>query len=92
MTSVVVTLRIMPKSPETNLAPIEKQAKEHISRFTGNDEFRVEIKPIAFGLKAIDITFLTPEEKGSTEEVEKKVAAIEGVNSAEVTDVRRAVG
>jgi len=82
----------MPASPDIDLASVERRAKEHIRAFTGSDEFKVEIKPIAFGLKAVDITFITPEEKGSTEPLEQEIAAMDGVNSAEVTDVRRAVG
>lgn len=92
MASVVVTLRIMPVSPEVDLPAIEKDAKQRISTFTGKHEFRTETMPIAFGLKALDITFVTPEEKGSTEPLEKEIAKIRGVNSVEVTDVRRAVG
>ncbi len=92
MASVIVTLRIMPKGPDVDLASLEQKAKEQIRAFTGKDEFKVEVIPIAFGLKAVNITFLTPEEKGSTESLEKQIAGIEGVNSAEVTDVRRAVG
>ena len=48
--------------------------------------------PIAFGLKALDILFVMDEAKGSTEELEKTVSQIEGVESVEVPDVRRAVG
>ncbi len=92
MAQVVVTLRIMPLSPDTDLSLIESQAKQEIKRFTGHDDVKMERKPIAFGLKAVEVMFLTPEEKGSTEELEKSIAKIEGVNSAEVTDVRRAVG
>lgn len=82
----------MPVSPDINLPSLESKAKDLIRRFTGKDEFRTETKPIAFGLKALDITFITPEEKGSTESLEKEIANIRGVNSVEVTDVRRAVG
>ncbi len=92
MASVIVTVRIMPVSPEVDLVSIEKQAKGHITSITGKDEFKVEVKPVAFGLKSLDITYIASEEKGSTEPVEKALATIEGVNSVEVTDVRRAIG
>jgi len=92
MASVVITLRIMPNSPQTDLHSIEAKAKERIMAFTGKDEFRVETQPVAFGLNSLIITFVTPEEKGSTEEVEKQIAQIEGVSSAEVTDARRSIG
>ncbi|MCX8146845.1 MAG: elongation factor 1-beta [Candidatus Woesearchaeota archaeon] len=91
MAFVVVTLRIMPESVETDLKAIENEAEKLIKEF-GGDPGRTNITPIAFGLKALDIFFVMPEEKGSTEELEKKVNKIKGVNSAEVIDVRRAVG
>lgn len=91
MAFVVVTLRIMPESVDTDLKDLEDRASGLIKKF-GGDPGKTNITPIAFGLKAIDIFFILPEEKGSTEELEKEIAALDGVNSAEVTDVRRAIG
>ena len=85
----------MPESPETDLSLIEKEAKKLIMQFTergSSQEFKVNIVPIAFGLKAVEILFVMDEKKGSTEELEKQISAIRGVASAETTDVRRAVG
>jgi len=49
MASVVITIKIMPESPETDLKEIEKSSKEHIKSFTGETEIRVEEENIAFG-------------------------------------------
>jgi len=92
MANVVVTLRIMPQSPDVDLQALEKSAKEEIIKFCSSKEFKTEIHPIAFGLKALIILFVMDESKGSTEELEKTVSQIEGVESVEVPDVRRAVG
>jgi len=43
-------------------------------------------------LNAVVIMFAQDESLGGTEEAEKKIAAISGVNSVQVIDVRRAVG
>jgi len=43
-------------------------------------------------LKALKLIFVSDEERGSTEELENKIAKLENVNSVEVTDVRRAIG
>ncbi len=91
MATVVVTLKIMPEGVETDLDRIEEEATRMISEF-GGETGKAEKKPIAFGLKALEIFFTMPEEKGSTEELEKKIAGIDGVQSAEAVDVRRAVG
>lgn len=92
MAQVIITFKIMPESPETDLAAIESAAKEKIAEVSGNTEFRTAIEPIAFGLKSINITFIMDEAKGSTDVLEQKIGEIEGVNSVEVTDVRRAIG
>ncbi len=92
MAQVVATLKIMPESPEVSLAEIEKEAKKKIIEFAGEGDTKVEEEPIAFGLKSLNIIFIMDESKGSTEPLEDEVNNIKGVRSAEVTDVRRAVG
>ena len=92
MARVVVSLRIMPKSPDVNLDELEKKAKHEIVAFCRSEEFKVEVQPIAFGLKALIILFVMEESIGSTEKLEQKISQIEDVESVEVTDVRRAIG
>ncbi|MEM4711082.1 MAG: elongation factor 1-beta [Candidatus Woesearchaeota archaeon] len=92
MGTAVVTLRIMPESPETDLKKIEEKALDLITKFTDDRQKKVEIKPVAFGLKSINITFLMDEKKGDTEPLEKQIEEIEEVNSVECIDVRRIVG
>ena len=92
MARVVVTLKIMPESPETDLSSIEEQAKAKIADFSQNNETKTEQEPIAFGLKALKITFVMDESKGSTDALEENIKKIDGVNSVEAIDVRRAIG
>ena len=91
MASVIITLKIMPESPDTDLSVLEVAATKHISAF-GGEVGRVEKEPIAFGLVALKLIFVMDEKKGSTESLENQIAAVGGVNSVEVTDVRRAIG
>ena len=92
MAQVVVTLKIMPESPEIDLNKIEADAKKKIIDFAGPGDMKFEQEPIAFGLKALKIIFIMDEAKGSTEPLEDSLSDIEGVQSVEVSDVRRAVG
>ena len=92
MASVVVTLRIMPNDISADLSKIEAHAKKEIVHFCNSQEFKTSVEPIAFGLKALNVIFVMDESKGSTEELEKKISHIHGVESVEVTDVRRAIG
>ena len=82
----------MPKSPEEDLSKIQASVIEKIKSFSGSEDAKVEQEPVAFGLKALKIIFVMDEAKGSLDPLEKDVSAIEGVNSVEVTDVRRALG
>ena len=92
MAEVVVTLRIMPQNPGTDLSKIESEAKKKVVKFCNSQEFKASIEPIAFGLNALNLIFVMNEDKGSTEELEKSISETHGVESVEVTDVRRAIG
>jgi len=92
MAKVVVSLKIMPESPEIDLYCVKKDVMKRIVAFAGETETKTEIEPIAFGLEALKILFVMDEDIGSTEKLEQEVEKIAGVNSVEVIDVRRAVG
>jgi len=91
MANVIVTLKVMPDSPEVDLDKLEKDSSQIIKEF-GGDVGRVEKEPVGFGLTALKILFVMSEDLGGTDELEDKVKAIADVGNAEVVDVRRAVG
>ena len=91
MARVVVTLRIMPESPDTDLKKLEHEASEKIKAF-GCEVGKTEIQPVAFGLKALLLYFIMDEDRGSTEDLEKDLATLDHISSVEVTDVRRTIG
>ncbi len=91
MAKVVVTLKIMPESPETNLDEIKEQASVLIKDF-GGEVGKEGVEPVAFGLKSLSLIFVMDESKGDTEPLEQRISGIEGVASVEVTDLRRAIG
>ena len=90
MGTALVTLKIMPESPEANLEEIENSAKEKIESNEGN-EVKFKEEPIAFGLKAIIINFSLDENK-ELEVIENEIKDIDQVNSVQVIDMRRAFG
>lgn len=51
----------------------------------------IEIKPIAFGLKGLNVTVVVPDDAGGIDPIAEKISKIENVDSAEVTDVGRAL-
>jgi elongation factor 1-beta len=92
MANAIITVRIMPDSPEVDLEKVGEEAKKVIAEFAGEGETKSSIQPVAFGIKALNIIFVMDEAKGSPDPVAEKITEIEGVNSAEITDVRRAIG
>ncbi len=96
MASVIVTLKIMPKSPEVNLDKVYEQACKHVREFVDDKhkdgEIRKEIEPIGFGLQALKLLFVMNENIGTTDKLEENIRNSEGVESVETTDVRRAIG
>ena len=91
MAQVVITIKVMPEDPRINLDLIKDKATEIIAQFKG-EVGKVEIQPVAFGLNALMLYFIRDESLGDTEEIEKKIKELPGVNSVQVTDVRRTIG
>ncbi len=81
----------MPASPEVDLSVLEEKIKIEIENF-GGEVGRVNIEPIAFGLDALNVIFILDETRGSTDELEQLISEILGIESVQVTDVRRAIG
>ncbi len=92
MGTAVVTVKVMPESPETDLEKIQEEVAKIVREFAGERDTKASIEPLAFGLKALNFIFVMDEDLGSPDVVAEKVEMIEGVQSAEISDVRRAVG
>lgn len=96
MGNVVVTLKVMPASPDADSTAIQQRVKELIRSFVDEKhkdaEIRVEEEPIGFGIKAHKFTFAYDESMGSTETLEENINKEENIESVETIDVRRAIG
>lgn len=92
MATVIVTFKVMPNSPDVDLKAVEHAAMAKITAYAQPKDTRVDIEPIAFGVNALKLTFVMDESQGSTEPLEQQISEIEGVQSVEVVDVRRAIG
>ncbi len=90
MAQAIVTIKVMPNSPEVDLIKLEEACKSIIAEFD-TEVGKLEREPVAFGLIALNLTFVIDEAKG-TEELEGKLTEIEAVQSAKVIDYRRALG
>ena len=87
---MLIKIKIMPVSPETDLEEIKNKAYRVIQEKNGKNILFHE-EPIAFGLKAVIASFDISEQE-PLEPTEEELRKIEEVNSAEVIDMRRAFG
>lgn len=93
MAKAIVTIKLMPDGPDANMEEMQSAAEARINAFVQEDgEKRFTVKPIAFGLKSLEIIFVMDEKLGSTEPLETDLSTIPGVGGVEVIDVRRAIG
>ena len=96
MASVIVTLKIMPKSPEVNLdklyVEVEKKVRGFVDAKHKDGEVRKEIEPIGFGLKSLKVLFVMDENVGGTDKLENDIKTLKDTESVEAIDVRRAIG
>ena len=86
----ILKIKILPESPETNLEDLETKVRESLEKAGAVKINSVEQEEIAFGLKALVVTFAWPEDK-ETEEAEN-ACKVQGVSSVQVIDYRRAFG
>lgn len=85
-----VQYKIMPLGVEIDLEKIKNDAKEAIVSLSGVFGEAEEL-PVAFGLKALVVSFAFPEEK-EIDELGNLFEKLDGVSSVEMIDYRRAIG
>ncbi len=85
----------MPESIDIQVDKLKDDVLKEIKKFCGREDdkdYRIEITPVAFGLKAVDVTFVSDEKKGGTDPLEDLLRNTEGVGGVEVLEVKRAMG
>ena len=87
MGEVLTTMKIMPDSPDIDLESIKSTIESSMPE--GARIHEISEEPIAFGLVAVILQFITEDGEGGSEAVEEMVQAIDGVASIEITGVGR---
>jgi len=90
MGTALITIKLMPASPEVDLEKLKADAQKTVESNKGK-KVRFEEVPIAFGLKAIH-TFFDLDEADELEPIENALEKVENVSSVEMIDMRRAFG
>lgn len=87
MGEVVAVLKVMPDSPEVDLAELRKELEQAIP--TGANLQGIDEENVAFGLKALMVTIMMEDVEGGTDTVQESLEGIPHVQSVQVTDVGR---
>jgi translation elongation factor aEF-1 beta len=89
MGEVVALIRVMPDGvlDDAKLNDIMNEIKNLIKNPVKLG--RLEIKDIAFGLRALNVTVIVPDSEGGVEPIADILSKIKGVESAEVVDIGR---
>jgi len=90
MAEVIITFKIMPEDLDVDMNELEKDVVSFLNKH--GEVGKVEREKIAFGLEALNVIFIRDESKGSTDFIEDNMRNIDGVQSVDITDVRRAIG
>ncbi len=81
MGQVAITLKVMPESPEVDIARMKKEIRNTV------DVQEIKEEPIGFGLVALKVLIVLQDSAGGTDMIEKSISEIDGVASVETEDV-----
>ena len=86
---LIAVFRLMPEGVEEDLEAIKAEVKNVTPK--GVDLQGWQVQPVAFGLKALDVTIVMNDEQEdvSTDKIEEAYSGIKGVGSVQCTDVGR---
>ena len=85
MGEVVAVIRIMPESADVDMSKIMDAIKGVIPSYARLHG--MQVMDIAFGLKALKVAVIMGDKCGGTEETERNMAKIPGVESVETEEV-----
>lgn len=83
MGKVMLTFRLMPEGPETDLGRVEEDVKAVL----GNSYKNSQTRPFAFGLNALFVVAIVPDEQGVADRLESSLSRIENVQGVEIVGV-----
>ena len=83
MGDVILVLKILPSGPDKL-----EHVRQELQKLK---PMRLEEEPIGFGLSAIKLTSMIPDEGGSQDELEEKIRSIDGVSEIEVLQASRSL-
>ena len=85
MGEVALQYRILPESIDIDL---NKLVGEVVAALPKGALMKAhELKPVAFGLKALHVLIVVDDKQGGAEQIEEAVSAVSGVQSVEIVEM-----
>ena len=85
MGKVAVTFTILPEETTFDMEGLKNRIPSVLPE--GVQPYKAEVKPFAFGLKALEIVVIMDDANNVMEALEEKLRSIEGIQSVENTDL-----
>ena len=83
MGKVAVTFRVMPEGVEVDLDAVQSRLRESLRERLK----KLEVKPVAYGLRAVEAIVILEDAAGEMERVESLLSQIPGVGGVETIEV-----
>lgn len=87
MGEVFLKYRIMPDGAEVDLDALQAAIKSALPAFASMQN--CDVKPFAFGLKALEIGFVVEDEEGNNDKIEELLGGIGNVQGVELLEMGR---
>ena len=85
MGDVAVLLKILPTDADLDVESLKEKVVGSIKPICEIN--KVEIQEIGFGLKAIKVQVIVPDEEGKIDKVEQTISSVEGVGQVDTEEV-----
>jgi elongation factor 1-beta len=87
MTKVLAVVKVMPESADTSMDDLQQAIADKLPSKVSIR--KSEIEEIAFGIKALRLNLVLPDDSGGTDLVEETIRGVKGVSDVQVEFVSR---
>ena len=85
MGDVAAIMKVLPESPETDVRKLKEDLRRNLSNICTLN--KIEEQELAFGLKALRLEVIVPDEGGKIGSVESAIQATHGVGQVDTDEV-----
>lgn len=87
---LIVEFKLMPEGAEVDVKALGQSALDAVKKIAPHSKVQnIEFKPVAFGLKSVNVTILMSDAEGGPDALEEAFNGLEGVGSASVVEMGR---